>query len=332
MSSLLAGIAALALVCAAMAILLWQRSARSQHEANAARFIESSVVAPKSPVAQRTSTTTADTRRTTADARRPATNVSEPGIGARAAARIARAFDDVATRAGLGDARKLAVSLCAATVAISAWVALDAGALAATAASVACLSAACFVISVRMQRRRLSIVQQLPTLLDGIVRLVTLGNSVPAAFQASLQTTEAPLRECMDRISRAMRAGIEIDRAFGQVAELYGVREFEFVGSVLRLSVKYGGRADVMLERMSLFMRDLEQAERELVAMSAETRMSAWVLAVLPLAIGGFLIASNPTYFGAMWADSTGRALIYVAFGLQMAGGYMLYRLTRLRS
>jgi tight adherence protein B len=164
------------------------------------------------------------------------------------------------------------------------------------------------------------------------VRLITLGNSVPAAFQAALATTDEPLRECLERVARTMRAGVEIDRALAQVGSVYRVREFALVGAVLRLSVKYGGRADVMLERMSAFMRDLEQAERELAAMSAETRMSAWVLAVLPLLIGGFLIASNPEYFNAMWQDAGGRTLVYVAFGLQGAGGCLLYRLARLRS
>jgi tight adherence protein B len=113
---------------------------------------------------------------------------------------------------------------------------------------------------------------------------------------------------------------------------LYGARELELVGAVLRLSVKYGGRADVMLDRMASFMRDLEQAERELSAMSAETRLSAWILALLPVGIGGFLILTNPRYFGAMWFDPTGRELVYLAFGLQLVGAWLLYRLTRLRA
>jgi len=100
---------------------------------------------------------------------------------------------------------------------------------------------------------------------------------------------------------------------------------------VLRLSVKYGGRADVMLDRMASFMRDLEQAERELVALSAETRLSAWVLTLLPLGIGGFLIASNPHYFAWMWNDATGRKLVWLAFALQMFGAFLLYRLARLK-
>jgi tight adherence protein B len=83
---------------------------------------------------------------------------------------------------------------------------------------------------------------------------------------------------------------------------------------------------------MSSFMRDLEQAERELVAMSAETRLSSWVLGLLPVSIAGFLILSHPSYFGSMWYDPTGRLFMYAAFALQLAGAYFLYRLARLRS
>jgi tight adherence protein B len=239
---------------------------------------------------------------------------------------------NVLSRAGLLRARlPLALALvCAALLCV---LAAAYGGPAAGGAGLAVSGFALYVlISWRSRERRQRIVRQLPSFLDGIVRLVVLGNSVPAAFQAALQTTEAPLRECLDHVSRMLRGGVEIDRALQSVGQLYRVSEFELVGAVLRLSVKYGGRADTMLDRMAAFMRDLEQAERELVAMSAETRMSAWVLALLPIGIGGFLVVSNPHYFAAMWNDGTGRELAYLAFALQVLGVFLLYRLARLRS
>jgi tight adherence protein B len=240
-------------------------------------------------------------------------------------------FQYVLTRAGIVDAKGVIGIACALVLALCIWGAVVGGVLALVVMLIACGTFCYFLLTMRANKRRQQIVRQLPVFLDGIVRLVTLGNSVPAAFQAALLTTEAPLRECLDYVSRMLRTGIEIDRALSQVAGIYGVRELELVGAVLRLSVKYGGRADVMLDRMASFMRDLEQAERELVAMSAETRLSSWVLAMLPVGIGGFLILSNPKYFASMWFDPTGRELVYIAFGLQLVGGYLLYRLASLR-
>jgi tight adherence protein B len=84
------------------------------------------------------------------------------------------------------------------------------------------------------------------------------------------------------------------------------------------------------LEREGNFMRDREQAEHELIAMSAETRLSAWILGLLPIGVVAFLILTNPGYFMSMWNDGTGRILIFSSVGLQLVGAALLYRLARL--
>jgi tight adherence protein B len=329
-------VAAFALLCTGIALLLWQRAVRAQRRAGTERFVERRVgtlgtagsgfaSGGQRPIASGAAASAPSSLHAGRAAPRGAQTE-------RRFPRLAQSVEHIAVRAGLAGAGKPLVCAFAAMALGAVWIGWRAGVVAACAAGIGAAAAAGLFVTARAQRRRLAIVAQLPTFLDGIVRLVTLGNSVPAAFQAALQSTEAPLRECLDHVSRMMRAGVEIDRALGHVATVYRTREFEFVGAVLRLSVKYGGRADVMLERMSTFMRDLEQAERELSAMSAETRLSAWVLVALPLLIGGFLVATNPTYFKTMWGDPDGRRLVYLAFALQAAGGYLLYRMTRLRS
>jgi tight adherence protein B len=344
MSSVTLLFAALALLCAAGALLLLQRGAHRKDQVSTERFIDSRI-APAMPGGSETVPRSAPPRAATAvhpggrpAAGRGALAPEAPGKGAGLRdqwayqkARVGVLIDNLMIRAGISNARTLAIIAAIVTAWLCLLAAREGGALGVAAMLAVCLCFIWFLVSVRTQKRRVAIVRQLPSFLDGIVRLITLGNSVPAAFQGAVQTTETPLRECLDHVSRMLRSGVEIDRALSHAAVVYGARELELVGAVLRLSVKYGGRADVMLDRMSAFMRDLEQAERELSAMSAETRLSAWVLALMPLAIGGFLIVSNPRYFGAMWFDPTGRELVYLAFALQLFGAYLLYRLTRLR-
>ncbi|MNR24932.1 hypothetical protein D3C85_1420490 [compost metagenome] len=77
-------------------------------------------------------------------------------------------------------------------------------------------------------------------------------------------------------------------------------------------------------------MRDREQAEHELVAMSSETRLSAWILGLLPIAVCAFMIMKNPAYFLGMWNDDSGRMLVLTGVGLQALGGLLLYRLARI--
>ncbi|WP_027801387.1 type II secretion system F family protein [Paraburkholderia dilworthii] len=357
MSSAALIVAALALVCAAGALLILQRGARRKEQVSAERFIDSRMSAAPSAAmgaamgaagAPRGASGLAfgpggGAAAASASARRAAPGVAfAPQAPAADAgwhvhmrylsARARYAIGAMLNRAGLRNARASLLVVAAVVASLCLVAGSQGGMLAACVTLFGCAVFLYFMMSMRASRRRQAIVRQLPSFLDGIVRLITLGNSVPAAFQASLQTTEAPLRECLDHVSRMLRSGVEIDRALSHVAVLYGARELELVGAVLRLSVKYGGRADVMLDRMSSFMRDLEQAQRELIAMSSETRLSSWVLGMLPVGIGGFLILTNPRYFGSMWFDPGGRQLLYLAFALQLTGAYLLYRLARLKA
>ena len=162
-----------------------------------------------------------------------------------------------------------------------------------------------------------------------MVRLITIGNSTQAAFQLAIVNCQTPLRGYLERAASLVRAGVDLDRALHQTANSVRVEEMYLLASILGLGVRYGGRADLLLERVANFMRDREQAEHELMAMSSETRMSAWILGLLPLGVGAFLVVMNPTYFVGMWGDSTGRTLIFSSLGLQLVGAGLLYRLAR---
>ncbi|WP_175998403.1 type II secretion system F family protein [Burkholderia stabilis] len=330
MYSLMAGVLAVAMLCIAGALMLWRHGEVKRGQADVQRFIDSRIepAARAAGAIQREPRPAASTASAPGAARAPAAPASRWAHWREIGAEY---LGNVASRAGIEDARGKALLALLGLVAVGLVAGSRGGWLGCIAALVCGASLLVFWLVSRIQRRRLTIVRQLPSFLDGIVRLVTLGNSVPAAFQAALLTTEAPLRGCLDHVSRMLRTGVEIDRAMGHIATVYHTKEFELVGSVLRLSVRYGGRADVMLDRMSTFMRDLEQAERELAAMSSETRLSAWVLVMLPIAIGSFVIATNPLYLQSMWNDYTGRQLLFIAFMLQVAGGIWLYHMAKLR-
>ncbi|MFP3501969.1 type II secretion system F family protein [Burkholderia sp. SIMBA_062] len=320
---------AMALLLVAAALMLWRHGEMKRDRADVQRFIDSRI----EPGARAGGVPQQQARPVAPAAARASAGVPASQWG-RWRAVATEYFANVASRAGIEDARGKALLALLALLALTgaAFAAGDRGGWLGGIAALVCGAALLvFWLVSRIHRRRQMIVRQLPSFLDGIVRLVTLGNSVPAAFQAALQTTEAPLRGCLDHVSRMLRTGVEIDRAMMHIANVYHTKEFELVGSVLRLSVRYGGRADIMLDRMSTFMRDLEQAERELEAMSSETRLSAWVLVMLPIAIGSFVIATNPLYLQSMWNDYTGRQLLVLAFMLQAAGGIWLYHMAKLR-
>ncbi|MGR5342363.1 type II secretion system F family protein, partial [Vibrio astriarenae] len=70
---------------------------------------------------------------------------------------------------------------------------------------------AVFLFWNRTQKMNERLLQQLPGFLDGVVRLMSIGSAVPAAFQAASGNTEQPLRSCLIAITQMQRAGKDLD-------------------------------------------------------------------------------------------------------------------------
>lgn len=181
----------------------------------------------------------------------------------------------------------------------------------------------------KISKREKRIIRQIPIFLDLLIRQVTVGTSLGSAFQQIAPKTAAPLGELLNRAAQLNRAGVDLDTAVKQVARLYKIEPLLMIGSVLGVSTKFGGRSDQVLERIAGFMRDIEQAQDELVALSAETRMSAWILGALPLAVATFILIFNSKFFMGMWHDPIGMKMLLGAGGLQILGSFLLYRLAK---
>ena len=188
-----------------------------------------------------------------------------------------------------------------------------------------------FVIWRRMSKRREKLLQQLPGFLDNMVRLITIGNSPHAAFQLAVGNVPSPLGDALQQAAATLSAAPDLGNAMGLLERNWRLPEFGLLAAVFRMSTRYGGRADLVLERVSAYIRDRQSAERELHALSAEIRLSAWILALLPIGVGALIMVLNSGYFMRMWTDDMGQKMILAAAGLEAFGSFLLYRLARLR-
>lgn len=181
----------------------------------------------------------------------------------------------------------------------------------------------------RIEKQQKQMLRQLPDFLDGMVRLASIGNSLPMAFQVTANSVQMPLRAVLDRAMGSVRAGNDLDRALQLASRPYRLHALELLHVVLGTGMRMGGRADQILQRMSDFMRDLEQAQQELRAITSETRMSAWVLGLLPVVVGTFMTLANPAFFTPMFHQPLGHKILLIALVLELVGGFLLYRLAK---
>lgn len=181
----------------------------------------------------------------------------------------------------------------------------------------------------RIEKQQKLLLRQLPDFLDGLVRMSSIGNSLPMALQSTAANVQMPLRAVLDRAMQSVRAGLDLDRALQLAARPYRMDELELLHVVLGTGMRMGGRADQILQRMSDFMRDLSHARQELQAITSETRLSAWVLGLLPLVVAALMTLFNPSFFMPMFTQELGHKLLLIALGLEALGAFLLYRLAK---
>ena len=181
----------------------------------------------------------------------------------------------------------------------------------------------------RTEKQRQLMLHQLPDFLDGMVRQVSIGNSLPMAFQTASATVQMPLRALIDRTMRLVRTGLDLDHALQLASRPYRLDVLNLLHVVLGTGTRMGGRTDLILQRIGDFMRDLNHARQELRAITAETRLSAWVLGLLPVIVAIVMTLLDPGFFKPMFSQPLGHHILLLALLLEAFGGFLLYRLAR---
>ena len=138
-------------------------------------------------------------------------------------------------------------------------------------------------------------IEQLPPLLDHTVRSLKSGRTLADAVLGAIEVAEDPLKNAMSRIQRNVQLGVSLPDAASDLAELYEKDELRLFALGLKVNHRYGGNASELLENLIKMIREREQAARQLSAMTGETRVTAWVLGGLPIALAGYFLVTNPS-------------------------------------
>ena len=184
-------------------------------------------------------------------------------------------------------------------------------------------------VSWRYQRRLRRMIEQLPQLLDHTVRSLKSGRTLADAVLGGIEASDYPLKDAMGRVQRNVQLGVSLPDAVSDMAELYEREEFRLFALGLKVNHRYGGNASELLENLIKMIRERDQGARQLRAMTGETRLTAWVLGLLPITMAGYFLIANPIYLVAMWHDPSGQRMLATAFAMQAIGSLLLWRMLR---
>lgn len=179
--------------------------------------------------------------------------------------------------------------------------------------------------SVRRQR----ITEQLPAFLESVMRVLAAGNTLEESIASAARESPEPLRPLFISVGRQIRLGAPVENVLMEVGDIHQLGDIKVMALAASINRKYGGSLKNIIKSLIQAIRQRDVATRELRALTAETRFSAVVLAVIPIGISLYIAVQNRQYYAGMWNDSTGRSLLIVSVIMQLCGIFVIWRMMR---
>lgn len=180
--------------------------------------------------------------------------------------------------------------------------------------------------SQRMQRFE----EQLPDAIDSMKRALRAGHPFSAAVKLVSEDMDQPVAREFELTFADINYGNDLRRAMlGLLQRMPSVTVMALVTSVL-VQKETGGNLAEILEQISKVIRSRFRFQRKVRTLSAEGRLSAWILAMVPFVLFAVMSFMSPTYLPVLLEDPTGRQLIAFAFGMGMLGILWIRRIIRI--
>jgi tight adherence protein B len=185
-------------------------------------------------------------------------------------------------------------------------------------------------LTARARRRRAAFAEQLPDVLQLMVSGLRAGYALPQALDAVANQAPDPARTEFQRVMFESRVGRDLTDALRAAAERMGSRDFDWVVAAFDINREVGGELAHVLESVASTVRERQQLARQVKTLTAEGRISAYILTALPITLFGLLLLVDRTYFEPM-SESPGPALGVVAVLMIVVGWVWMRRLLRPR-
>jgi tight adherence protein B len=174
----------------------------------------------------------------------------------------------------------------------------------------------------KVKRRRKAFEAQLPEALSLIASSLSAGHTFLRAIQMMTEEAEAPLSEEFSRVVYETRLGDTVVDALDRMAIRLEVPDLRWVVQAIRIQQTVGGKLADLLHTLADFIRGREEIRREINVLTAEGRISAWVLGGMPVALLVAINVMNPSYSAPLFR---GWGLMVLAMtGLSIVAGVAL--------
>lgn len=176
------------------------------------------------------------------------------------------------------------------------------------------------LLRVALSRRAEKMREQLPDVLTIMASSLRAGHSFLQALDTVAREIPAPANVEFQRLVAEIRLGRPPEDALEALADRVGSADFRWAVLAVNIQREVGGNLAEILDNVADTLRERANMRRQIRVLTAEGRLSAWVLASLPFAIALYMLAVNPAYISLLVTTQIGLFMTGVAGVLMVLG------------
>lgn len=198
----------------------------------------------------------------------------------------------------------------------------------------ALVSAAALLPVLHVQRSRLrrirTIERQLPDALDLISRALRAGHAFDTGMKMVGQEMTEPIAEEFRLTQDEVNFGVSLQQALLNLASRVPSTDLSYFVIAVLIQRESGGNLTEVLDKLSELIRERFKLLEKVRVLSAEGKLSAWILGLLPFVVAGVINVINPGFMKVLWTDPLGISMLNAALVMMVLGILWMRQIIRI--
>lgn len=181
------------------------------------------------------------------------------------------------------------------------------------------------------EKNRVKFEEQLPEALDFLARALRAGHGLTSALSMVGDELPAPIGREFKVTFEEINFGIAFTDAMANMAARVNSTDLSFFVVALMIQRETGGNLAELLEGLAKTVRDRLKLAGKVKTISAEGKLSGYVIGGMPFALAFLLTLLNPKYMGFLWVTPEGQKLVMFGLILMAIGGFWISKIVKIK-
>ena len=177
-----------------------------------------------------------------------------------------------------------------------------------------------FYVRMRIGRQIRKFNDQLEGMLTMVSSSLRAGFGLLQALDLAAEQLQPPMSTELHRLLRDTRMGASIEKALENLRERVGSYDLDVIITAILIQRTVGSNLSEVLDKVAHTIRERARIRGEINTLTAQKRLSGWIIGLMPAAFVIMMLAINFEYMSVLFTDPVGRLLLILAVVLDIAG------------